>query len=107
MRLLLDECVPRPLRRDIAGHDVVHVCDLGWSGKRNGELLSALQQAGFAALLTVDQNLPFQQNLLASGISVLIMIARTNRRKDLQPLVPGVLAALQDLRPGQLVRVGA
>jgi len=39
MRLLLDECVPRPLKRDLVGHDVSHVVDMGWSSKRNGELL--------------------------------------------------------------------
>ncbi|MEK6768889.1 MAG: DUF5615 family PIN-like protein, partial [Gemmatimonadota bacterium] len=39
MRLLLDECVPRPLKHDLAGHEVAHVRDLGWSGKRNGEIL--------------------------------------------------------------------
>jgi hypothetical protein len=40
MRLLLDECVPRPLLRDLTGHDAHHVVDLGWSSKRNGELLT-------------------------------------------------------------------
>ena len=39
MRLLLDECVPRPLKRDLPGHDVHTVVEMGWSSKRNGELL--------------------------------------------------------------------
>jgi hypothetical protein len=39
VRLLLDECVPRPLKRDLVGHDVQHVVDMGWSSKRNGDLL--------------------------------------------------------------------
>ena len=42
MRLLLDECVPRPLLRDLTGHDAHHVVDLGWSSKRNGELLKLM-----------------------------------------------------------------
>jgi hypothetical protein len=42
MRLLLDECVPRPLKRGIAGHDVKHVTEMGWSGKENGELLALM-----------------------------------------------------------------
>ncbi|MDO8630669.1 MAG: hypothetical protein Q7R41_09250 [Phycisphaerales bacterium] len=59
MRLLLDECVPRPLKlkRDLVGHDVRHVVDMGWSSKRNGELLHLMVAGGFEALLTVDQNL--------------------------------------------------
>ena len=45
MRLLLDECVPRPLLRDLAGHDAHHVVDMGWSSKRNGELLTLMVEA--------------------------------------------------------------
>jgi hypothetical protein len=52
MRLLLDECVPRPLLRDLAGPDVHHVVDLGWSSKRNGELLQLMLAQRFEALLT-------------------------------------------------------
>ena len=44
MLLLLDECIPRPLKRDLVGHDVRHVVDMGWSSKRNGELLRLMLQ---------------------------------------------------------------
>ena len=39
MRILLDECVPRRLRAELTGHDVHTVPEMGWSGKKNGELL--------------------------------------------------------------------
>lgn len=39
MRLLLDECVPRKLRSDLEGHDVRTVQEMGWAGKKNGELV--------------------------------------------------------------------
>ena len=104
--LLLDECVPRPLKRDLIGHDVRHVVDMGWAGKRNGELLRLMLDARFEALLTVDKNLPFQQNLQASGIGVVVMLAKTNRVKELQPFAPQVLEALATIAPGQLIRVG-
>jgi len=39
VRLLLDECVPRPLKRELTGHDVSTVVERGWSSKRNTELL--------------------------------------------------------------------
>ncbi len=45
MLLLLDECAPRPLRRDLIGHDARHVVDMGWSSKRNGELLQLMLAA--------------------------------------------------------------
>ena len=107
MRLLLDECVPRPLKRELAGHDVSAVVEQGWSGKRNSELLRLMVAAGFQGFLTVDQNLEFQQNVAASGIAVVVVVATTNRLKELRPLIPAILASLQRVKPGQVVRVGA
>jgi hypothetical protein len=106
MLVLLDECVPRTLKPDLVGHDVRHVADMGWSSKRNGELLRLMVAEGFEALLTVDQNLEFQQNLRASGIGVVLVLARTNRVKELRPLVPQILEALGRVTAGELVRVG-
>ena len=62
MRLLLDECVDRRLAREIHGHDVSTVFELGWAGIRNGELLA--RSAGqFDVFVTVDRNLAFQQHI--------------------------------------------
>lgn len=105
MRLLLDECIPRPLLRDLSGHDVHHVVDMGWSSKRNGELLQLMLAERFDALFTVDRNLPFQQNLRASGIAVVIAVARTNRVKELRSLMPKVLEALTVVKAGQVITV--
>lgn len=60
----------------------------------------------FEALFTVDRNLPFQQNLRASGIAVVIAVARTNRVKELRPLMPKVLDALRIVKTGEVVSVG-
>jgi hypothetical protein len=105
MRLLLDECVPKPLLRDLIGHDAHHVVDMGWSSKRNGELLRLMLAERFEGLLTVDRNLPFQQNLRASGIAVIVAVARTNRVKELRPLMPKVLDALGIVKAGQVITV--
>ncbi len=59
MRILLDECVPRPLRRELTGHDVRTIREAGWAGKKNGELLALMAGAGFEVLLAVDQNLRY------------------------------------------------
>ena len=106
MRLLLDECVPRPLKRDLVGHDGWTVVEMGWSSKRNGELLKLMLAEGFEGLLTVDQSLEFQQNVRESGIAVVLVTARTNRLKELRPLVPQVLTALARISAGDLIRVG-
>jgi len=103
MRLLLDECVPRPLKHDLIGHDVHHVVDMGWSSKRNGELLQLMVAARFDAFLTVDQNIEFQQNISACGVGVVVVITRRNRLKELRPVVPQILQALANVKPGTLI----
>ena len=103
---MLDECVPRPLKRDLVGHDVWTVAEMGWSSKRNGELLKLMLAERFAALLTVDQNLEFQQNVRQSGIAVVVVASRANRLKELRPLVPQILKALARVSAGELIRVG-
>ena len=105
MRVLLDECVPRPLRREFPAHDVRTIREMGWAGKKNGELLALMAADGFEVLLTVDRNLPHQQNLTAAGLAVVIMVAETNRLADLVPVVPAVEAALATIRPGDAVEV--
>lgn len=105
MRVLLDECVPRPLRTHFPSHDVRTIREMGWAGKKNGELLALMAADGLEVLLTVDRNLRFQQNLAANGVAVVIMVAATNRLPDLIPTVPAVEAALAVIRPGDAVEV--
>ena len=106
MRLLLDECVPRPLLRNFTSHDAHHVVDMGWSSKRNGDRLRLMLAERFEALLTVDQHIEFQQNVRTSGIGLVLVRARTNRLKELQPLVPEILDALSKVAAGSLIREG-
>jgi hypothetical protein len=106
VRVLLDESLPRDLAGAIAGHHVRTVRDEGWAGLTNGELLRVAAEAGFAALLTADRNLEYQQNVRAAGLGVVVLRARSNRLPDLLPLVPALLEALLGLRPGQVAHVG-
>jgi hypothetical protein len=80
---------------------------MGWAGKRNGELLALMAGAGFDVLLTVDQNLRYQQNLAATGVAVVVMAAASNRLADLLPLIPAVSAALDSIQAGEVVEVRA
>ena len=106
MRLLLDECLDRRLARDIVGHDVSTVQQMGWAGVENGELLRRAAAAAFDAFITADRNLSFQQNLDDQPLAVVVLKAHSNRLADLKPLVPKLLAALADLRRGGVVYVG-
>ena len=78
MRVLLDECLPRPLKREITGHDVTTVPEVGWAGTKNGALLR-LTASRFSAFVTIDQGLRYQQNLAAltrgTSLGVVVLAA--------------------------------
>jgi len=105
MRVLLDECLPSRLKRLLPGHEVSTVADAGWAGKTNGELLS-LAVDRFDAFVTIDKNLPAQQNLQRLRIGMIVLRAVSNRFRDLEPLAPELVEALVSIKPGQLVRLG-
>ncbi len=107
MRLLLDECVPRSLRRDITGHQVSHVADLGWQSLVNGALLSRMREQTLEGFVTTDRNVEFQQNIAASGLLVFVREARTNRRRELLPLVPELLRTIPLAQLGRVYRIGS
>jgi predicted nuclease of predicted toxin-antitoxin system len=58
MKLLIDECLPRTLKRLLGDHECRTVQEMGWSGKKNGVLLS-LVELEFDVLVTVDQGIIF------------------------------------------------
>lgn len=106
MKVLLDECTPRRLKREFGDLDVTHVADLGWQGRRNGKLLASMREAGYDALVTVDRNLQFQQNLPEAGIVVIVLRATTNRLADLRLHIPAVRDLLRTAEPGHVYRTG-
>ena len=106
MRVLLDECLPRRLKGELAGHDAKTVPECGWAGVKNGQLLGrAVGQ--FDVFLTVDRNVAFQQNLAAYAIAVVAMHSVSNDLDDLRPLLPDLLAVLPTVKPGTITIVGA
>jgi len=105
MRLLIDECIDERLRLLFPGHDCQTARFAGMAGLKNGRLLDAAEAAGFDVLITVDQNIPEQQNLAGWKIAIVILYGRTNRLRDLVPLVPLSLSALGSIRPGDVVKI--
>ena len=62
MRVLLDECLPRKLKREVQADTVSTVPEMGWASTKNGALLHLAEQ-DFNIFLTNDKNLESQQNL--------------------------------------------
>lgn len=94
MRVLLDECVPRKLRRELREHGVLTVAETGWAGLKNGALLR-LAESQFDVFLTVDQNVRNQQNLADTSLIVLVLISPSNEIGELGKLMPRVRDLLQ------------
>ncbi|HYM06931.1 MAG TPA: DUF5615 family PIN-like protein [Terriglobales bacterium] len=106
MKLLLDECVPRKLKNNLIGHECQTVPEAGLAGKKNGELLSLAQAAGFEVFVTIDRGIEYEQNLVRRDIAVIMVRAKSSRLADLLPLVPEVLKQLPLAKNGELTRVG-
>jgi len=104
-RVLLDENLPRLLKRELPGVEVHTVAEMGWAGVKNGKLLR-LAEAEFDVLVTADQNLSYQQPVTTFQLGFAVLKARTTKLEDLMPLVSLLKEALDDLQAGQVRHVG-
>lgn len=102
MKVLLDECLPLDFRHHLPGHEVHTAEWAGFKSLKNGHLLGQAENAGYEVLLTVDQGVPHQQNLVQRKISILVIRARTNQMEDLVPLVEAIQKALREIEPGRV-----
>ena len=89
MKILLDESLPRKLKNDFGTkHEVWTVRDKGWLGQKNGALLRLMIDNDFDLFVTVDKNLPYQQNLNRLPLTIFVLCAVNNRRETLSKLIP-------------------
>lgn len=95
MKILLDESLPGKLRNDFSKeHEVLTVRDMGWLGKKNGELLRLMTENNFKLFITVDRNLPYQQNLQRFTLIIIVLRAKDNTRETLRLLIPKIFERL-------------
>ena len=103
MRILLDECVPRRLKRHFRGHQLVlTVTDAGLSSYTNGELLRRID-GRFDLFITVDKSIQYQQNLAAYDLAVVFLRVRSNDIADIEPLMPRLFARWDEIKPRTLL----
>ncbi len=102
MKVLLDECLPIDFRHRLPGHEVHTAEWAGFKSLKNGRLLQEAENAGYDVLLTVDQGVPYQQNLVKRKIAILVICSRTNQMEDLLPVIEAILFALGKIQPGQV-----
>jgi hypothetical protein len=103
MKILIDECLARALKRHL-GITTARPYRR-WSGKKNGELLTVATGEQFEVLVTIDQGMEHQQNLVVRDIALLVIKATSNQIEDLVPIMPAARAGLDNIQPGSVVRV--
>lgn len=104
MKILIDECLPRKLKRELASHDVQTVPEAGWAGKKNGELLE-LMSGIYEVFITVDSNMQYQHVLEQAHVGFILLSAPNNKLETLVPLMSQVETALETIQPGQVVTI--
>ena len=101
--MLLNECVARDLKEDLAAHEVTTVTEAGYQGMKNGALLRGSNP--IRCPYPVDRNLAFQQNIRSLQIAILVIVAGGITYDDLKPFSPRILEALGGIQPGEVVTV--
>jgi predicted nuclease of predicted toxin-antitoxin system len=105
MRILIDECLPRKLKRHLSPHSSLTVAEAGFAGKKNGILMGLAEAAGFDILLTMDKGIEYGQNMTDRRIAVVILQAKANRMPYLLPLIPSCVERIASIEPGQVARI--
>ena len=104
-RVLLDENMDRRLKRLFDPElGVFTVMEMGWSGLKNGRLLSQASKE-FDVFVTMDGNIPYQQNLKSLTLGIVLIKARSNRRDALKPMMDKVNEAAKEVTAGTLIIV--
>ncbi len=106
MRVLLDECVPRQLVRELSDFQVRTVQQMGWSGIKNGALLERAA-AQFDVLFTVDRDLAHAFANAKTKPAVVILAAGTTDPVKLKPHLAAVRQAIVEVKTGELRRLDA
>lgn len=102
MKVIIDECLPRPLKSLLAGHDYRTVKEMGWDGVKNGELL-LLADKSFEVFVTGDKNLRYQQNLAARQIAIILL--PTTHWPTIRLHVTEVQQAMNAVQHGDFIEV--
>lgn len=105
MRIILDECLPRRLLRDLPDHAVTTVPRQGWAGVTNGALIERICPE-FDVFISIDSNIVHQQNLDNLDICLIVLHGPNSRYETLQPLLPEIQKAISEAKPGSVFNIG-
>ena len=88
MKILLDECVTKRLKKYLEEFEVFTVRELELSGIKNGKLMIYWVENKFDILLTIDKNLMYQQNLDKYPLTIVVLNCFTSKIEELVTFLP-------------------
>lgn len=97
-RILLDQNAPYGLRNSLPGYEVKTAYEMGWADLSNGDLLREAEAARFAAMVTCDQNIRYQQNMAARQMALVVLT--TNNWDLLKANLDRIRDAIARIGPG-------
>ena len=103
MRCVLDENLPHKLRSRLSEFHSVTVQYAGFSGLKNGELLTAAETDGFDVLVTGDKTLEYEQNMRHRRIAVVALSAP--HWQLVKDHIASIADAIRAATPGSFTRV--
>lgn len=99
MKILLDHNAPQGLRHLLDDHDIQTAEYLGWETLRNGDLIRNAILDGYEIIITCDQSIRFQQNLIQQRITVLTIT--TNDWDTIQTNISLIRRAIDTAQQGE------
>lgn len=105
MKIVIDECLPKRLRRLLPENDVWTVPQIGLAGTKDAELLDELTVREIDVFITIDGNIEYQQNFSGKSFGTVVIRAVSNRFQDLQVLETPLSEAVSQVRAGQVIRI--
>ncbi|MEO6844055.1 MAG: hypothetical protein ABI184_02715 [Ginsengibacter sp.] len=93
MKILLDENIDVRFKNlfDANVHAVFTIKDMDWLGIKNGVLLKLLEENSFDVFISVDKNLPYQQNEKNLPVLIIILNVKRNVLERISKLYPEIL----------------
>ena len=102
MKIIIDECVPGIVKKELPSYNIVTVQEMGWSGIQNGKLLR-LVASDFDVFLTSDKNLRHQQNLPSFDLAVILL--PSNQVLVIKALLPKIEEAINNIDPNEFIEL--
>jgi predicted nuclease of predicted toxin-antitoxin system len=97
MKILIDENLPKKLKKELSDFEIYSIQEMGWLGLKNGELIRSMIENKFDTLITFDQNLQYQQNLSTYPISIVLVNLQNNQFSTILPYIEKMEILLKDI----------